>query len=154
MKPALVLALLLCLIIGRAWGQSCSASATGVAFGTYQPLTGPALNTTGTVTITCEAVVSILVSYTIELSIGGGSSFAARSMSGPSPRLHYQLYRDSADTQIWGDGTAGTYTVIDGYLLSVLVPVTKNYTVYGVVPAGESASVGSYTDTVIVTLAY
>ncbi len=155
MKAAAVLALFLCFMPGRrAWGQSCSAAATGVAFGTYQPLTGPSLSSTGTVTITCQATVAILVSYTIELSIGSGSSFAARSMSGVSPPLHYQLYRDAADTQIWGDGTAGTYVVTDGYLLGIIVPVVKNYTVYGIVPAGESAAVGAYSDMVVVTLIY
>jgi spore coat protein U-like protein len=145
---------LCCALAGRAWGQTCTAAATAVAFGTYQPLTGPSLSSTGTVTITCQATVSILVSYTIELSIGSGSSFATRSMSGVSPPLHYQLYRDAADTQIWGDGTAGTYVVTDGYLLGIVLPVVKTYTVYGIVPAGESAAVGAYSDMVVVTLIY
>ena len=76
------------------------------------------------------------------LGIGGGSSYATRSMGGPSPRLSYQLYRDSAYSQVWGDGTAGTYTVTDGYLLGLIFPITKMYTVYGSIPASAVCGVG------------
>ena len=154
--PVLVLALVVaCLWAGgAARAQSCTASTMPAAFGIYQPLAGTAATTTGTVTVTCQAAVSLLVSYTMALSVGGGTSFAARSMGGMSPRLGYQLYRDSAFSQVWGDGTGGTFTVTDGYLLSILVPVTRSYTAYGRIPASEPASVGTYTDAVMVTLTY
>ena len=139
---------------GAARAQSCTMATQPVAFGVYQPLGGTAATTTGTVMVTCVATVSLFESYTMALNVGGGTSFAARSMGGPSPRLGYQLYRDSAFSQIWGDGTGGTFTVTDGVLLAVLTPVVKSYTIYGKIPASEPASIGSYTDMVMVTLTY
>lgn len=156
-RLAIAVFVLLCAGACRpAYAQLCSVSNTGVAFGTYTPLSGSGVTTTGTITVTCNPTgsISILVSYTISLSIGGGSSYALRSMGGPAIRLRYQLYRDVAYSQIWGDGTAGTYTVTDGYLLGIVLPVVKTYTVYGAIPANAAYSVGSYTDPVIVTVTY
>jgi len=156
-RHALLAALgLVCLLAWRpAHAQTCTTSSTAAAFGTYAPLSGVGVSTTATITVTCNpGVVSVNESYTIALSIGGASSYATRSMGGPTPRLRYQLYRDSADTQIWGDGTAGTYTVTDGYTLGLIFPVTRTYTVYGVIPANAAAAIGSYTDTVVITLTY
>lgn len=140
--------------VQTAHAQSCTPTATAVAFGSYVSMMSGNDATTGTVTVTCSTSgVSILFSYTIALSIGGGGTFATRSMSGPLQRLSYQLYRDSGDTQIWGDGTAGTYTVTDGYLLGINAQVSRNYTVYGIIPS-QTAKVGSYIDTITVTLTY
>ena len=150
-----LLALLACFWSGGGLrAQTCTASTQPVAFGMYQPLSGTTATTTGTVTVVCQATVSLLVAYTVALSVGGGTSFAARSMGGMSPRLGYQLYRDSAFSQVWGDGTNGTFTVTNGYLLSVLVPVTTNASVYGRIAASQLVNVGSYTDAVMVTVNY
>jgi spore coat protein U-like protein len=159
MRGAVILALaLLCILPWRhAHGQTCTVSSTAAAFGNYAPAPGAAtaVSTTATVTVVCNpGVVTLTESYTIALSIGGGSSFALRSMGGATPRLRYQLYRDSADTQIWGDGTAGTYTVADSYQLGIVFPVTRTYTAYGVIAANTLAAVGMYTDTIILTLTY
>ncbi len=140
--------------VQSAQGQTCTPTATSVAFGSYVSLMSGTDASTGTITVTCSTTgVSILFSYTIALSIGGGGAFATRSMSGPLQRLSYQLYRDSGDTQIWGDGTASTYTVTDGYLLGINAQTSRNYTVYGIIPS-QVAKVGSYLDTITVTLTY
>ena len=103
-RLAVAACVLLCaFIIQPARAQTCTVSGTGVAFGIYAPLSGSGVTTTATITVTCNpGVISIFVSYTIALSIGGGSSYALRSMGGPTPRLQYQLYRDSAYSQVWG----------------------------------------------------
>ena len=159
MRGAAILALaLFCIVPWRhAHGQTCTVSSSAAAFGIYAPApgAGTAVSTTATVTVVCNpGLITLNESYTIALSIGGGSSFALRSMGGPTPRLRYQLYRDSADTQVWGDGSAGTYTVTDGYTLGLIFPVTKTYTAYGVIAANTLAAVGTYTDTIILTLTY
>ena len=138
---------------GQARAQSCTASTAAVVFGNYQPHSGSAVTTTGTVSVTCQTLIVGTVSYSIALSVGGGSSFAARSMGAVSPRLGYQLYKDLAMSQVWGDGSAGTFTVSDSYFL-ILFPVTKNYTVYGKIPGGENGGVGTYTDSVGVVVTY
>lgn len=134
--------------------QICTVAATNVAFGTYDPVNTSALSSTGTLTVTCSATIGLLVSYAIQIGAGGGGGFGARAMSAGVGRLGYQFYTTVGRTAIWGDGTSGTNVVSDGYLLSMLVPVTKPYTVYGVVPARQIVPAGTYTDTAAVLLVY
>ena len=151
----LLLAALCVAPAGAAWCQTCSVAATGLAFGSYQPLSGAATNSTATITVTCNpGVISLLVSYQIQLSAGSGGSFAARSMGSGGSRLSYQLYSDAAETQIWGDGTAGTVTVSDGYTLGLISPIVRTYSCYGNIPAAQRVGTGSYTDTITVLLSY
>jgi spore coat protein U-like protein len=151
-SPVVVLTALL--TATSAWGQTCTVSATGVAFGIYNPLATAPTDSTASITVSCQAAISVLVSYTIQLGAGGSGIFSQRSMGGLSMRLGYQLYRDLLRTQVWGNGTSGTFTVADGYLLSVLVPVVRTYTAYGRIPTNEQVLPGSYSDTVTVLLTY
>lgn len=77
-----------------------------------------------------------------------------RKMSNGGTQLSYQLYSNSGRTTIWGDGSAGTSTVTDGYLISVLVPVVRNYSVYGRITAKQNVTAGSYLDAVTVLMTY
>lgn len=137
-----------------ALGQTCSASATGIAFGIYQPLAASPVTSTATVTITCSSPLSLLVSYSIQLGPGGGGSYAARSMGGSGGRLAYQLYTGALYNQVWGAGTAGTTAVANGYLLGVVLPTVSEYTVYGRIAAGNNVGVGTYGDTITVVVIY
>ncbi len=159
MKNAVFAALiLLCLVMWQpAQAQSCTVSSTAAAFGNYAPFpgAGSAVSTTATVTATCNpGLLSVNVSYVITFSIGGAASYALRSMGGATPRLRYQLYKDSADTQVLGDGSAGTFTIADGYTLGLIFPITKTYTAYGLIAANTLAAVGMYTDTIVMTITY
>lgn len=154
MLCALALAVLLVAAAVRpALAQSCNTSATPMTFGSYNPITSATTDTTATINVTCSTTVGLLVNYTIQLYAGGGGSFAARSMAGGTPRLGYQIYNDSGRSQVWGDGTAGTTYVSDGFLLTV-GGSNKNYTAYGRLPAHEQSPPGAYTDAVTVLLSY
>ena len=149
-----VLAILVLLALaGPAWGQSCTASASGESFGTYNPLSGTATTSTATLTVTCQNTVSVLISYTVALDGGGGGAVNARSMAGGGGRLPYQLYRDPARTQVWGDGSGGSATLTDGYLLGV-TSVLRSYAAYGVIPAGSRVAAGTYSDLITIVLSY
>ena len=53
-----------------------------------------------------------------------------------------------------GDGSGGTSVVNDNYTLAQ-TSVTRQYTAYGRIPAGQNhASAGSYLDNLVVTLNY
>jgi spore coat protein U-like protein len=133
---------------------TCTASATAVAFGVYNPFFGSPLDTTGTVTVTCSTTFIDLVSYTVSLSRGGGSSYAGRRMNSGSNLLSYQLYTDAARSQIWGDGSGGTSTNAYSGIL-IFTPITNTHTVYGRIPAAQTTVIpGSYTDTITVTVSY
>ena len=63
--------------------------------------------------------------------------------------IDYSIYTDDTHTTVWGDGSAGTSTVSGTGVLG-----TKSHTVYGRMPAGQSANQGIYADIINVTLTY
>ncbi|MGC1303552.1 MAG: spore coat U domain-containing protein [Caulobacteraceae bacterium] len=131
---------------------SCTASATGVSFGAYNPLSTTPNDATGTVTVSCILTVSLTGSYTIALSTGASNSFTARSLQGGGSTLAYNLYVATARTQVWGDGTGGTQTVTGSF--PAILTNTQSFNVFGRIPAGQNVPVGAYTDTIIVTVTY
>jgi spore coat protein U-like protein len=64
-------------------------------------------------------------------------------------RLNYNLFVNAGRSTVWGDGAPGTSTVF-------LKNVKKNHpavaTIYGRVPPGQNVSVGSYSDSLTVTI--
>lgn len=138
---------------------SCTASTTPVAFGAYNPIGGASASGSGEVQVACSGTVGLFVDYSISLGKGvHGTTYADRQMANGASRLTYQLYGDSgsggACSVVWGDGTGGTSTV-GGSLLIVLLGSTINRQVCGTLPANQnSATAGSYSDTVQVVVTY
>jgi hypothetical protein len=81
----------------------------------------------------------------------GRGAFATRTLLSGSDTLNFNLYRDAAYSQVWGDGTASTYTVA-GTGSGLLTANTL--TVYGQVPISQDKPVGTYTSTITVTVTY
>lgn len=132
---------------------SCTVSATGVAFGAYDPLSASPTDAVGTVTVSCSAVVALSGGYTIQLGPGQAGSYAERRLANGSNQLGYNLYLDAARTIVWGDGTGGTGT--QSYtLVGLLTNDVKNYSVYAHLRAAQNVPVGSYSDTIVVTVTY
>lgn len=92
--------------------------------------------------------------YTIGLDAGQvpGNTIADRrlGLDGTGPgAISYQLYRDSARSQVWGDGTGGAAHAGTGN------GADQAITVYGRVPAGQALPAGgTYRDTVTATIVY
>jgi spore coat protein U-like protein len=133
---------------------SCTVGSSAAAFNVYSPLNASPTTTTATVSVSCNAPVQLLVAYTISLSPGSSGSVAARTMRNGTWAMSYQLYSNATYTTIWGDGTGGSQTVSDGFLLSVGGPVARNYTAYGKIPALQNVGAGSYLDTINVLVTY
>lgn len=152
----LVAFLLLACSSSRAYAllQSCSVSATALTFGSYDPSSATARDSTGTITVTCTAtVLGISASWDILLSTGSSPSFTPRRMFNGGNSMQYNLYTNPARTQVWGDGSGGTAKVSDSQL--VVVGTTQySYTAYGRIPALQNLGPGTYTDTITVTLNY
>lgn len=147
------LALMVLSTAAKAQLITCTVSATPVSFGSYNVFNASPLDATGTITVHCTGLVGLPVSYTIKLSTGLSGSYAPRKMANGANRLNYNVYTDATRLTVWGDGSAGTSFVSDSYLL-VLFGVTRNYTVYGRVPALQNVAVGSYSDNITVTLTF
>jgi len=135
----------------RAQAFFCSAGATGVAFGTYTPLTPVPLASTGTITVQCF-VFFAPATVTVDLSAGASGSFVTRTLTSGTDTLNYNLYLNAAHTQVWGDGSGGS--LISTLTLNPGFPSTATATVYGAVNALQDPAPGSYADTITVTVNY
>lgn len=132
-----------------AQAASCQVSASAVSFGSFSPLSLDLVDSTGNVTVNCTDVAG----YAIVLSAGNGD-YTRRRMLSASDALDYNLYRDAAYQQIWGDGLSG-----DNYTVTAVNPVNEqNYvhTVYGRIEliSRRGTHVGLYTDSIVVIVNY
>jgi spore coat protein U-like protein len=151
-----------CLALGCALNSraavvfSCTVSATGVNFGAYNPLNATADTATGTWSVTCTATGSgsATVTGTLSLSTGSSGTYSPRRMQSGVNTLNYNIYLTPSYTQIFGDGSAGTFapsqsgTVVAGQVYQV------DGSMYGLLPAGQDVAPGAYSDTIVVTVAY
>ena len=126
---------------------SCTVSAGTLDFGTLGTnVTAPVAGQT-TIDVTC----SDNTPYTVYLGSGTGagvSSPAARKMSSGANTLSYGLYRNSSMTQPWG-WTHG----VDG-LSATGIGAVQSIPVYGQINPGQTAPVGIYNDSVVITVEY
>ncbi|NCU10725.1 MAG: spore coat protein U domain-containing protein [Sphingomonadaceae bacterium] len=127
--------------------NACIVSATDMAFGTYDPTSASATDSTSSINVTC----TIGTSFSVGLNAGStaGASVTARQMASGSDRLNYALFSDAARTTNWGN-TPGTNTPAP--TTATALPATL--TVYGRIAAQQNVPAGSYTDTVTITVTY
>jgi spore coat protein U-like protein len=147
-KPATILVLLLLLAV-EAHG-ACTVSATGINFGGYDVFVATPLDSTGSVTVSCDRNPPTDVTVAIGPSATSGG-FNPRSMRHPSrtDRLNYNLFTSPSMNVVWGDGTAGTATV---FLFKVNKNRPQSAMIYGRILPGQNVSVGSYGDRLTVTI--
>ena len=130
---------------------ACTISTVGVAFGVYDSLGAAPDDGTGTVNAACHPSDQ---SPVVSLSAGLYGSYSTRRMSSGSDELDYNLYTDLNRAIVWGDGSAGSQsvTLTNGTVNAGTRRFTR--TIYGRIPAGQQASFGSYTDTLMVTITF
>lgn len=142
------------LAVGLALGNAevyaaCSMAVTPMNFGAYNVFGVAPLRSTGTFSVTCNEAPPPTVTLTVGPSSTTGL-FNPRQMkqSGGSDLLSYNLFTDSALTQVWGDGVTG------GSVLNQKVTKNKawNALVYGSLPAQQNVSAGGYSDSLLVTI--
>jgi spore coat protein U-like protein len=97
---------------------------------------------------------SASVRSTIALSAGGSGSSALRSLFSGPERLNYNLFLNSAFTNIWGDGTAGSRVGTANPNIPAGQSRTANRTIYGRIPALQSPAAGAFGDMIVVTVTY
>lgn len=131
---------------------SCTATATNIAFGTYDPTSSTPSDTSGTVTVNCTGLVSLFGSVDIASSAGSSGNAAQRTLRQGTNTLNYNLYVNGARTIVFGDGSAGTQKITTP--LNGLLFFGQSVFIYGRVPARQWARSGSYSDAVVITIAY
>lgn len=125
---------------------ACTVTTSPVTFGSQSNF-ATNIDANGSLTVTCTNAAP----YTIALDKGAGSgaTVALRKMTSGVNTLSYSLYQGSVGSQIWGDTTLGT-TIYSG----TGTGLAQNIIVYGRIPSGQNPAVGSYTDTVNVTISF
>ena len=143
-----------------ALAADCSVASSTLAFGNYDVLAATPTDSTTTITVICirnPPPPNETVSYTLTLSVGGGT-YANRTMANGANRIGYNLYTSPTMTPatIWGDGTGGTTVVATSML-----PLNgqnririATHTIYGRIPARQDVRVGTYTGSVVLTMNY
>jgi len=128
-----VAALCLLFCAGReAAAQTCTLSITALSFGTYS---GTLLDSTASGRVTCTGAWDI----PMDAGTGAGATETLREMTGAGgATLSYQLFRDAARTENWGNTTTTELTGTGNATI----------TVYGQIPAGQTVAPGTYTDTI------
>jgi spore coat protein U-like protein len=159
-RAAAILGLALLAPVAAVAAVDCSVSATGVAFGAYDPSLSPPDDSTGSITVTCDYIApggATDANYMITLSTGTSGVYSQRQMVAGAGRLGYNLFGDAGRSQVWGNASGGT-TIISGTLR--VGPGVGNgtrsqtHTLYGRVPALQDADTGAYADSILVTLTF
>lgn len=171
---ALVLFMALLAIPSRVEAKSCGILASCTCsvstpstlnFGAYDPFAGSDTTVNGTITVSCTAtgLIAVGLPYTVTLDTGlnSGSSYNPRKMklTTGATLATYNVFKDSAGSQILGNGTSST-TTFTGTCTTALLPLLGNtcsndHLYYGRAFAGQTTLVpGTYNDTLVWTLTY
>jgi spore coat protein U-like protein len=124
--------------------SNCTVSSATLAFGNYDP-TGGNVDQSATFQVACTKGTPA----TVGLNTGGNAAGAVRRMANGTDFLVYELYKEAARTNVWGN--SGTDLVS---LAAATSNAAQNLTVYGRLTGLQDVSVGSYTDTVLVTVTF
>ena len=126
---------------------TCTVSMPTTAFGNVDVLTGAAVDTTSTISVTCSGGAGTGQRICISLDVGSPGDPTSRQLLGPSSnKLRYDLYSNAGRTQLWGSWQTGYDTA--GVQLDVAQNSTTNVTVYArLFGSQQAAQAGSYTST-------
>lgn len=122
-------------------------TASAVAFGTLTPGAGVPGDTTGTVEWRCSQGTTAFVA--IDTGVRGDRTM----INGAGDTLAYELYKEAAHTNVWGDTGAARLTV-NGTGIDPDPTIFDTVDVHGLVTTADidAAAVGNYSDTVNVTI--
>ena len=131
----------------------CSISATGLAYGDYVSFHRSHRDSRATISVSCTGAPMSSLSYSIKLSGGLEDTFHPRRMRFKSFHMDYNLFRNSARSEVWGDGTASTELVTAEFTIPASGgPVRRDHSVFGRLFAGQNIPPGQYSDLVQATL--
>ena len=139
------------LAVSTSVAMSCTVEAAALNFQTYNPTASANNDASADITSTCTHGGSAKITLDQGAVPAGGSTDAAplrQMINGTdSTKLRYDLYQNDARDVVFGNttGTGKGFTASTG---------ANTTTVYGRITAGLTASVGSYADSVLVTLTY
>lgn len=128
--------------------NGCSVSSTGITFPDYNTVTRAAVDSVGTITVTCTGS-GLEDNLSLNLTGGNAGSCSPRQMRNGANSLAYQIFRDSSRVSNFCDG-GNRYDIVMDF--STGSTQTRTFTMYGRVTANQTPPWGSYSDTLTLTL--
>lgn len=130
----------------------CAVSAPALSFPAYQAFSGSASNASTTLTVGCNALLTLFLVYDVRLSSGQSGTILDRRMLQASSgnNLRYQVYRPGG--QVWGNGVQGQS--ISGSIPLGIGYVTHTFSITATIPANQQVNAGAYSDSLVMTIIY
>jgi spore coat protein U-like protein len=153
LRRATLLAILAALAGPAAAAPYCTVSALNLVFPAYDSMRASPTDTVGNITVSCGGTAGDIVSHSLLLTPGASPSFAVRTMRLGGTALNYNLFINAARTAIWGDGNGGSNIVSDSYPVTPFGSI-RSYAVYGRIFPRQNVPVGTYADTITVTVSF
>ena len=128
--------------------KNCIIDAPDLNLGTFDGTND--LTANSTISVRCTSGTT----YTVDLSAGSSTSYAARTLVNGTDVLTYNLYTTGTHTTVWGDGTASTGR---GAGTGAGMANAQTLTVYGQLLASNNTgpvAAGSYLDNLVATITY
>jgi spore coat protein U-like protein len=124
--------------------DTCTVTSSGLQFGAYDPASSSAALGAGTIVVSCGKGGT---TAQVSLSAGRSGNASNRVMGSPAGEaLAYQLYVDAARTNSWTSDLVRT---------AKMGPDLKDtVSVYGAIFAGQDVGVGSYGDSITITISF
>ena len=125
---------------------NCRLTVEPLAFGSYDPLGVHSianLEATAALVLTCTRDSHATIVMDGGRNAGPGLS---RGLALGTDRLEYQIYRDSARTQVWGRGADSRSVLAQG------LRSPSELVVYGRILGGQEVAAGNYTDVITATV--
>ena len=128
-----------------ALAQSCSVTNASGSYGSINVLSGAAVNTTSTFTVTCSGKKNNTVRLCIEMSAGSPTDAGKRALSNGAKFLDHEFYSDASRTQVWGSWGAvvtayGSGGVTYDLLLNSSGSASHTFTLYARVLANQQTA--------------
>lgn len=124
--------------------SACSVTAEPLAFGTVSAF-DTAIDASSPTSVKCTPNASYTVYLDYGVNAGVGTQRKLKSTTSATT-VTYNLYSDSARTEVWGGALAGVTGSGSGS--------DQPMTIYGQVPVQTAVGAGDYKDTVTVTVNY
>jgi spore coat protein U-like protein len=125
--------------------SSCTVLPGTLSFGNYNPTSSSPLDVDGSFTVACTTGTAPVVG----LGLGLNPTGSTRRMISGLAYLTYEIYKETGRTNVWGDSGGATVTLAAA---PSILPQTVS--VFGRIPASQSATTGVFLDTVAITLTF
>jgi spore coat protein U-like protein len=132
---------------------NCAVTATSVNFGVYDPLASAPTTASGALTITCTQGSAPVIT----VGLGLNAQASVRRLSSGSAFIPYSLFQPTSNAPAAScAGASVAYpTSAPGFALTSAPSIApRSYNVCAQIAPGLDVAVGSYTDTVIVTVTF